>query len=169
MDMQALICHRMKGFPSRRNLDSEVSSKITTFLEENAHGMFLRVHLIMEELERRDERLNDETISTKLSQVPITLANTYDSIIRRPPSSRRTDMWRIIRWLLYGRRELTVAELECALCLETKTLHWYDLSGDLKFLCGSLIRLEGTRRENKSCPSNHPYLLGAFYVGNRRS
>jgi len=56
-------------------------------------------------------------------------------------------MWRIVRWLIYGKRGLTIAELETALCLETGTLRWHDFAGDLKVLCGSFIRFDGTRGE----------------------
>ncbi len=146
-DMRALIRHRMEIFSSSRHLDPEVTLRITNFLEDNAHGMFLWVVLIIDDLARRDERLSDEVIASKLSHIPVTLANTYNAIIQSPPPSRRNDMWRIVRWLIYGKRGLTIAELETALCLETGTLRWHDFAGDLKVLCGSFIRFDGTRGE----------------------
>jgi hypothetical protein len=146
-DMRTLIRHRMVDFSSHRHLDPEVTSRITQFLEDNAYGMFLWVVLIMEELARRDERLTDEVIASKLSQIPVTLVSTYEALIQCPPPSRKNEMWRIIRWLIYGRRGLTLAELETAMCLETGTLRWHDFAGDLNFLCGSLIRFDGARGE----------------------
>lgn len=111
-DMRVLIRNCMRDFSSQRHLDLEVTTRITNFLEENAHGMFLWVVLIMEELARRDERLSDAVIASKLSRIPTTLLNTYETIIQIPLPSRRGDMWRCIRWLLYGRRGLTLAELK---------------------------------------------------------
>lgn len=54
-------------------------------------------------------------------------------------------MWRILRWLLYGKRGLTILELETALCLDTDT--WLDFAGDSQFLCGSLFRSSAPRGE----------------------
>lgn len=56
-------------------------------------------------------------------------------------------MWRILRWLLFGKRGLTLAELEMALCLETGVPRWYDFAGDINTLCGSLVRFDGPRGE----------------------
>ena len=42
---------------------------------------------------------------------------------------------------------ITLAELETGLCLETGITSWHDFVGDLKFLCGSLIRLDGPQEE----------------------
>lgn len=115
---------------------------IIRFLERNARGMFLWAVLIVEELERRDERLTDEVIASKLSRLPLDLMNTYEVIIHNPPNSRRNDMWRILRWLLYGKRGLTLAELEHALCLELGINRWHGFAVDVDFLCGPLISID---------------------------
>jgi len=146
-DMNALILQRTQTFAIRRHLDSDVKERTTQFLQENAQGMFLWVVLVMDELERRGERLTDEVIAAKLSQIPLTLVKTYEGILNNPPTSRRSDLWRIIRWLVFGKRGLTLAELETALCLEVGIPKWHDFPGDLKFLCGSLIRIDGPRGE----------------------
>jgi hypothetical protein len=146
-DISALIRKRVQDFAHCRRLGIGVSDSIIRFLEGNAHGMFLWVVLILEELCRRDERLTDEAISTKLSIVPLTLVTTYEAILQKPSTSRKSDMWRIFRWLLFGRRGLTLEELETALCLETGVTQWHDFAGDVDFLCGSLLRIDGTRGE----------------------
>lgn len=143
-DLEALIQNWMKEFAPRRHLKPEVTKHIIQFLESNANGMFLWVVLIMKELEKRDERLSDEVITSKLSSIPLTLADTYEAILDNVPATRRQDFWRIIRWLLYASRGLSLTELEAALCLETSQSGWHDLSGDLRFLCGSLTRFEST-------------------------
>jgi len=142
-DLSAFIHRRTKDLCTRRHLNPEVTRSIARFLEENARGMFLWVVLILDELSRRDERLSDEAIASKLSRIPLTLVNTYEAILESVGPSRRNDMWRIIRWLLYGRRGLTVAEMDHAMCLEPGIIGWLDFEGDLKFLCGSLVRFEG--------------------------
>jgi hypothetical protein len=146
-DMQAMIRSRVEDFCSRRSLDFEAKASITRFLDDNAHGMFLWVVLVLEDLACRDERLSDAVIASKLSRIPMTLLKTYETLIQIPLQSRRHDMWRVIRWLLYSKRGLTVAELETALCLETGISRWHDFPGDLKYLCGSLIRYDGTHGE----------------------
>jgi hypothetical protein len=144
-DIENFIDDWVSSFSKRRHLGSEIAQRIGQFLLENARGMFLWVVLIVEELERRDERLTSDSIGSRLCSIPLTLVNTYESILLRPPNTRKRDMWRILRWLLYGQRGLTVPELETALCLETAT--WLDFAGDLQFLCGSLVRFDGTRGE----------------------
>jgi hypothetical protein len=101
----------------------------------------------MEELERRDERLDDEVIASKLSKIPLTLIENYELILGRTIPTRKQDMWRIFRWLLYGTRNLTLAELEMGMCLETGVTNWFGFAGDVEYLCGSLIRLEGRHGE----------------------
>lgn len=144
-DMGKFIHNWITSFSSRRHLNVETSQRIGQFLRENAQGMFLWVVLIIEELERRDERLTDTSIGSRLRSIPLTLVNTYKTILFRPPDPRKNDMWRILRWLIYGRRGLTLPELETAMCLESDT--WLDFAGDLQFLCGSLIRFDGPRGE----------------------
>ena len=146
-DIQALIKDRVERFAHQRHLKPDVTRSIIDFLKANAHGMFLWIILIMKELERRDERLSDEVIASKLSRIPLTLFDTYQAVIQNTPPARKQDMWRIYRWLLFGSRALTLAELETALCLETKASSWHGFAADLKFLCGSLIRLSGRREE----------------------
>ncbi len=141
-DIQVLIHSQVEELSQRRRLSPDTARTIVQFLETNAQGMFLWVVLIMNELERRDERLSDEVIASKLSRIPLTLIDTYETILNNTLPTRKQDMWRIIRWLLFGSRSLTLTELEKGLCLETGVSNWYDFVGDLKFLCGSLIRLE---------------------------
>lgn len=144
-DIRALIHSRMEELARHRHLNPDVTRSIIRFLEANAHGMFLWVVLVMKELERRDERLSDEVIVSKLSRIPLTLIDTYEAILCNISPTRKQDFWRIIRWLLFGSRSLTLAELETALCLETGVSSWHDFAGDVKFLCGSLIRFDGPR------------------------
>lgn len=146
-DIEGLIRTQVKGLAQRRRLGSDITQTIVQFLEKNAHGMFLRVVLIMQELERRDEGLSDEALASKLSRIPLTLVDTYKVIIHNTPPMREQDLWRTIRWLLFGSRSLTLVELEEGLCLETGISSWHDFVGDLKFLCGSLVRLDGPLEE----------------------
>ncbi len=146
-DMRMLIQDRMQELASQRHLNTSTQASIAMFLQSNAHGMFIWVVLIMRELQRRDERLTDEAIASKLSRTPLTLMDTYEALLHNAPSTRKQDMWRIIRWLLCASRSLTLAELEAALCFETGSSSWHDFAGDLQYLCGSLTRLDGPRRE----------------------
>jgi energy-coupling factor transporter ATP-binding protein EcfA2 len=146
-DIEMFIDAQVEQFAHQRHLRREISQSIAHFLKNNAQGMFLWVVLIMKELERRDARLTDAVIAQRLSTIPLTLVETYTRIIQAPPLPRREDMWRIIRWLLYGCRALTLDELEIGLCLEDGTLNWHGFAGDLEFVCGSLIRIDGPGKQ----------------------
>lgn len=146
-DIETLIDHRVKDFARHRKLNPDVRDNIIQYLEENAKGMFLWVVLIMEELENRDQRLTDEAILFKLSRTPLTLTKTYEEILRNIPPKRREDTWRILRWLLFGYRNLTLADLETALCVETGASSWHGFAEDVKFLCGPFIRIDGPQEE----------------------
>jgi hypothetical protein len=102
-DMQAFISSRVEQLAKRKSLAPNVKHAIANFLERNAEGMFLWVVLVMNELERRGERLTDEVIASKLAKVPMTLVTIYTAILDALPYSRQVDLWRILRWLLYSR------------------------------------------------------------------
>lgn len=146
-DIQTLVLEKLGNLARRRHLRPEVTKSIERFLMTNAHGMFLWVVMVFDELEKRDERLSDEVIAAKLSKIPLSLVDTYTAILRNAPSARERDMWMILRWMLFGSRGLTVEELERAVCLEFGTSKWYDFAGDLELLCGSLIRCDGPHEE----------------------
>jgi len=146
-DINTVIQSRIADLAYRRHLQPAIAKSIVHFLKSNAHGMYLWIVLIMKELERRDERLTDEAIASKLSSMPLSLVDTYETMLHRVPLARRQDMWRIIRWLLFGSRSLTVPELEQASCLESQISAWHDFAGDLHFLCGSLIRVSNPAGE----------------------
>lgn len=141
-DVRTLIYSRVEQFARNRRPRDDVAYTIAQFLEKNAQGMFLWVVLIMKELERRDERLTDEIIMEKLSSISLTIMESYTTIVEAPVSSRRKDMWKIMRWLLYGCRDMTLDDLETGLCLEDGTQSWHGFAGDLEYLCGTLIRLD---------------------------
>ena len=142
-DMNALIESRISQFATRRSLDPQTAQNLSSFLNKRAQGMFLWVELVMEELDRRDARLSDDVIATKLQRVPQTLFSQYEAILKNSPSSRQADLWRILRWVLNARRGMSLEELEAALCTELEISKWHDLKGDINYLCGSVIRLDG--------------------------
>lgn len=144
-DIRALVRDRLHSLARRRHLEPAVTLSIEQFLLANARGMFIWVVMIIEELERRDERLSSKVIAAKLSKIPLSIVDTYESMLRDTLPTRKGDLWMIIRWLLFGSRSLTIAELERGLCLEMGTSEWFGFAGDLDFLCGSLIRLDGPR------------------------
>jgi hypothetical protein len=140
-DMKSFIQASVERFSTLKHLDAATSGEIRHFLEAKAEGMFLWVALILTELERRDQRLTKETIRSRLSSIPFTLASIYAGILNDAPHSRRDDLWRILRWLAFGKRFLRVSELEAALCEETNVTKWYDFQGDISYLCRSLVRI----------------------------
>jgi hypothetical protein len=140
-DIDALIVAGVEQLGNRRHLAPEVQSAIKEFLRINAKGMFLWVVLVLQELGRKDERLTDSLIASRLRKVPLTLASTYEEILENVPLSRRDDMWRILRCMLISFRVMSLVELKTALCVEIGISEWHDFTGDVKHLCGSLIRI----------------------------
>ena len=141
-DIEGLIEEGVKNLAARRSLNSSVSDMISNFLKENSAGMFLWVNLVLKDLGARDRPLTDETIASKLSSVPVTLRAVYESIIRETPPTRINDLWRILRWLLYSKGQLRVAQLKALLCLELGFSMWHDFERDIEFICRSLVRFE---------------------------
>ncbi|KAN0102161.1 hypothetical protein V8E51_012671 [Hyaloscypha variabilis] len=140
-DIDALIVAGVEQLGNRRNLAPEVQCAIRDFLRINAKGMFLWVVLVLQELDRRDERLTDNLIAARLRNVPLTLAHVYEDILENVSPSRRDDMWRILRCMLTSFRVMSLVELKTALCVEIGISEWHDFTGDVKQLCGSLIRI----------------------------
>ncbi|KAH8594139.1 hypothetical protein B0O99DRAFT_595843 [Bisporella sp. PMI_857] len=140
-DIDTLIVTGVEQLGNRRHLALDVQSAIKNFLYTNAKGMFLWVVLVLQELDRRDERLTDDLIATRLRKVPLTLATVYEGILENVPKSRRDDMWRILRCMLISLRVMSPIELKAALCIEIGVSEWHDFIGDVKQLCGSLIRI----------------------------
>lgn len=146
-DIRALVHEKLGTLAHRRNLGPEATTMIEQFLLTHAHGMFLWVVMVFEELEKRDERLSNEVIAAKLSRIPLSLVDTYKTLLQNTLPARKIDLWSIIRWVLFGSRGLTVLELKMGLCLEASISDWHDFPGDLELLCGSLIRYDGPRGE----------------------
>jgi hypothetical protein len=142
-DMQSLIQSRMAELATRRRLSSDVVRRISQFLDARAHGMFIWVILILKELEQRNERLTDEVVAEKLSKIPANLIDTYTVMLNSGSQARGNDMWRILRWLMFATRVLTLSELQEGMCLETGTDAWHDFRGDLEYICGSLVQITG--------------------------
>jgi len=141
-DMEAFIRSAVGDFVHARRLSPLVGDKIGYFLEQKANGMFLWVRLVLEELHRRDVPLTEDVIEGKLQLVPLRISSIYAEIMRDIQTINRDDVWGILRWLIFARRTMTVDDLEAALCIEYNLPHWYDLAGDLQFICGPLIRID---------------------------
>ncbi|CZR57987.1 uncharacterized protein PAC_07877 [Phialocephala subalpina] len=140
-DIRVLVRTRVSRFMRRHSLTLDIERALSIFLCSKSHGMFLWIVMVMDELERRDERLTNEALVIKLLKMPMTLRTTYASILECSPKSRQEDLWRILRWLLYSKRTLAPTVLEQALCKELELSVWNDFQGDVKFLCGSLVRI----------------------------
>ena len=141
-DVEALIAKSVEEIKSRRSLNNTVAYTISDFLHAHADGMFLWVELVMKELMTRDRPLTNETIASKLRVLPTTLASIYEQILQDTPHSRREEFWKILRWLIYGKGKLGVKQLKDLLCWELGIKQWHDFTGDLTFICRSLIRIE---------------------------
>ena len=141
-DLLLYIKNGVKHLSKRRKLDDQIGRTLLGFFEHNAQGMFLWVNLVLEELSRRDQRLTDETIASKLAKIPLSLKNIYNAVLEDAPLDRRRDLWQILRLLVYSRRTLGLDELRVALSIENNLSRWYDLEGDVQYLCGCLICID---------------------------
>ena len=146
-DMEAFIRSEVGKFVQAKELLPLVRDKIVHFLEQKANGMFLWVKLVLEDLHRRDVALTDHVIEETLQAVPLRIGSIYAEIMRDVRKIDRDDVRGIFRWLIFARRSMTIDELETALCIEYDLPHWYDLAGDLQFICGPLIRIDNEEVE----------------------
>ncbi|KAL8826389.1 MAG: hypothetical protein Q9191_003834 [Dirinaria sp. TL-2023a] len=141
-DIEGLIEEGVEKLAARRSLNSGVRNVISNFLKENSAGMFLWVNLVLKELGTRDRPFTDETIALKLSSVPVTLGDVYESIIRETPPASISSFWRVIRWLLYSKGQLHVTQLRALLCLELGSSTWHGFRRDVEYFCRSFVRFE---------------------------
>jgi hypothetical protein len=146
-DMELYIYSVFDQFSTLRKLPSSIKDAIKGFLRENANGLFMWVNLTMEELKTHATRLTKDTICRKLESAPVKLTEIYNAIINEVEMSRRDDLWRIMRWMVYGKRPLTFTELKVALCFELQADldEWYDSEADIRHLCKSLLSIEDDR------------------------
>ena len=141
--MDGFIRERVNIVTKHRSLTAETEEIVKERLLHSADGMFLWVKLVTDELLRRDNgRLSDEMIATKLHRVPLTLHSAYETTISRVPSDRQPDVWYILRWVTFAKRKMTVTELRTVLCRELKIKNWLDFENDVRYLCGSLVKIE---------------------------
>ncbi|KAL5330799.1 hypothetical protein ACEPPN_000322 [Leptodophora sp. 'Broadleaf-Isolate-01'] len=159
-DIDALIVAGVEQLGNRRHLAPEVQLAIRNFLNTNAKGMFIWVVLVLQELDRRDERLTDDLIATRLRKVPLTLAPVYQDILENVSHSRRDDMWRILRCMLTSFSVMSLIELKTALCVDIGISEWHGFTGDVKQLCGSLIRI--TNEKVRFVHQSAQDFLGAY-------
>ena len=66
-------------------------------------------------------------------------------------------MWRILRWLPFGHRNLTLAELEV---VETGASKWYGFATDVGFLCGFIHQTARTFEETSARISSPAEIAG---------
>ena len=141
--MDDFIRERVNVVAKHRSLSSEIQERMKEHLLRSADGMFLWVNLVTEDLLRRDNgRLSDETIASKLHQVPATLHSAYETTVSRVPNLRQLDFWSILRWVTFAKRKISVIGLRTVLCRELEIQNWLDFENDVRYLCGSLVKIE---------------------------
>ncbi|KAK6358579.1 hypothetical protein TWF730_007905 [Orbilia blumenaviensis] len=107
-------------------LTPELRVKVTSFLVENARGLFIWVDLQIEEI---CKEARPEDIEAVLPILPRDLDELYDRIVSRIVRLRRSKVAReIFKWVAYAIRPLTLEELKEAASLGDKQLSsWADL------------------------------------------
>ncbi|KAE9392517.1 hypothetical protein BT96DRAFT_887956, partial [Gymnopus androsaceus JB14] len=133
--------HRLKKLLKKeRGLRREIEETII----QTAKGMFLLARLHTEALANA---LNINEIRASLKTLPTTIDDAYDlaiqRIIRQPHENHRSFALKVLTWVAYSERLLTVHELLHALAIEPGDSHFdinkIPLVEDITGLCAGLI------------------------------
>jgi hypothetical protein len=112
---------------------TDVLARATKYIVENAQGVFLWVKLVGGELETyAEEGYSEEQIFESLQGLPTLLEDFYKLMFKKMNQDKRypTDAVKIFRFLLFGRRPLTVDELLHALGISDNPDTQFTLSDD---------------------------------------
>ncbi|KAL2062775.1 hypothetical protein VTL71DRAFT_5847 [Oculimacula yallundae] len=124
-------------------LPNELKAKIKNVLTTKAHGMFRWVACQLDSLRKC---YNPKQIYQALNSLPKDLSETYDRILVGINQLYWDDTLRVLKWLAFSEREMTIGEVAEILTIDLEKdipcydpdLRSFDL-GVLKNICSSLI------------------------------
>ncbi|KAJ7458272.1 hypothetical protein B0H11DRAFT_2317823 [Mycena galericulata] len=120
--------------------EREVKELVMKTLVEQGKGMFRLIACQLEVLDQWDSLAE---LKQALAKLPGTLTTMYDSILEKLPQNRRNRVHKIMQWLVFAARPLTLAEVIDALAFNDS---FHFSPGDQRVgwkrildMCGSLV------------------------------
>ena len=156
-DIRKYVEDRMKFAIPNENHAELVISNIT----RGAQGIFQWVALVVEiVLKLRRYKKNMDTILKRIRETPTDLHNLYHNIFQTIPDEDRPKALKLMQWVCFAARPLSLSELHIALildmnsvftsikeCLESsETYELEEMKEEVKRLSGGLIEVQETEK-----------------------
>ncbi|THX55486.1 hypothetical protein D6D06_04888, partial [Aureobasidium pullulans] len=154
-DIKAYVHHRLE---IERNLSRwrSMHNKISDTLVEKASGMFQWVYCQLQEL---SGCLDKAAVRLMLQTLPLDLNHTYDRILDNIPRSRVPNAIKLLQFLAFSNRPLSLRELVDVVATDPNTSIPFDIEGraappdTIIGYCSSLVRLTGQTVDYKQAGS----------------
>ncbi|THW43297.1 hypothetical protein D6D21_05428 [Aureobasidium pullulans] len=165
-DIKAYVHHKLE---TEKNLSrwKSLHNLISDTLVEKAGGMFRWVYCQLEEL---SGCLDKPAVRLMLRTLPLDLNHTYDRILQNIPRSRVPNAIKLLQFLAFSKRPLSLRELVDAIATDPDSSIPFDVEDRLTppdaiiGYCSSLVRLTGQTVKYKqhvsASASAFPYASG---------
>ncbi|KAJ7897905.1 ectomycorrhiza-induced ankyrin-domain/NACHT-domain-containing protein [Mycena olivaceomarginata] len=141
-DVEEDIKKYVEGKVRLQPWDQDVKELVTSTLLEQGNGMFRLISCQLAVLEQWD---SPAEVKQALIKLPTTLAAIYDRILQNLSQSRRNRVHKIMQWLVFAARPVTLAEVVDALAFKFEDSFTFS-PGDERVrwdqildMCGSLV------------------------------
>ncbi|KAF3113826.1 hypothetical protein TWF706_009196 [Orbilia oligospora] len=159
-DIKAYIFSRVRGDRGLKRWRSlpEVQNEIETCLMEKANGMFRWVACQLDALENC---LEYRSLRKSLISLPKTLDDTYARILRNIPEEHKESTIRILQFLTYSKRPLTIEEAIDVIVVDTDSDEHFNPkyrmpdSDEILRYCSSLVIAAPTDQSHGPSSSLH--------------
>lgn len=161
-DIQRYVQHRIATDKTlQRWRKDDIRQEIETILSDNANGMYAFHSSFIQYNAKADDRfrwaacqldglskcLNRKTLRTALATLPPTLDQTYERILSTLSEAHSEYALRILRWLTFSARPLSVNEIAEAVAIDTERDPAFDRDDvledplDALQICSSLVTI----------------------------
>jgi len=143
-DIEAMIEGNIQNSPFILEFLDGVSSDfrdhVVGSLTRGAQGMFLLPKLMVSSLEKKAATSSTDEILEFLQDLPLGLYDYYLSILKRTDKRWRPLAKKIFTWVVWGKRPLSIAELQDAFLLDGK--RYPKLRVSIKAACNPLVEID---------------------------
>lgn len=141
-DIERYVRQRLLEEREWHKWSAEVQQQITAVVVEKAEDMFRLAKLHLDRLQKCKNR---QALQQTMRTLPLTLHGTYDRILTNIALEYCPDALRILSWVCFSMRPLTLPELAAALAVDLDTLEYdhmqeYQDADEILDICGSLLK-----------------------------
>ncbi|KAK6342226.1 hypothetical protein TWF730_001704 [Orbilia blumenaviensis] len=152
-DIQEFIEHRVAETTEFKRWGPKGRERIKKVLSEKANGMFKWVDCQLDALEKC---LGPTNLDKALEDLPENLEETYSRILNNIPDNYKNEAIRILQFLTYSPRPLTIDELVDALAVNTNNTVYFNphhripIKMEMLRYCPGLVAVAATSKDSKS-------------------